>query len=83
MHVAFTANGRCIAELVCYRFDRSAEIALRLRGAVEAFKLISFNLHIEALRRPCCESASGLSRQSKGTGWAGGPISNRTPREKP
>jgi len=55
MHVAFTANGRCIAEFVCYRFDRSAEITLRLRDAVEAFKLISFNRHIEALRGPCRE----------------------------
>ena len=40
MHVAFAADGRRIAELARHLFDGGAEVALRLRGAVEAFKLI-------------------------------------------
>ena len=40
MHVAFAADGRRVAELARHFFDRGAKIALRLRGAVEALKLI-------------------------------------------
>src|SRR5262249_3835358 len=40
MHVAFAADSRRIAELARYLFNRGAKVALRLRGAVEAFKLI-------------------------------------------
>ena len=40
MHVAFTADGRRVAEFARDLFDGSAEMSLCLRGAIKALKLI-------------------------------------------